>query len=69
MDCRRKALRMLPRNVSLPRCYPQSHLITDAKYKDLMALFSMKPAALSSEYFNFYSNLPHGRKEPDEDED
>lgn len=65
VDCRKKALRGLSVNIP-PPCYPQGHPITEAKYKDLMSLFLMKPAALSRDYFDFYSNLLHGRKEEED---
>lgn len=45
----------------------QSHPLTEAKYNDLMSLFSIKPSALSQDYYTFYCNLPHGR--PDDDDD
>ncbi|KAJ8867065.1 hypothetical protein PR048_032927 [Dryococelus australis] len=56
VDCRKPAVRKLSRIALLP-CYPQGHPITDAKFKDLLSLFSMKPAAISRVYFDFYSNL------------
>lgn len=61
VDCRKKVLRTLPGYLSLTY-FPQSHPITDAKYKDPMSLFFMKPAALGCDYFNLYSSLPHGRE-------
>lgn len=68
VDCRKTALRRLSRIALLP-CYPHGHPITEAKYKDLMSLFSMKPAAISRDYFDFYSSLPHGIVNVEEDDD
>lgn len=48
-------------------CYPQGHPITEQKYKDLMSLFSTNPPALGRDYYDFYFNLPHGRREEDDD--
>lgn len=67
VDCKKKALRR--QSTSLLPCYPQGHPIMEAKYKNLVSLFSMNPPALSRDYYDFYFNLPHGRIQEEDDEE